>query len=315
MVHGPGRETGVYLVRHPVIQAVGFTGSVQGGRALFDIAAARPQPIPVYAEMGSINPVFLLPGALSERAEQLAEGLHQSVTLGVGQFCTNPGLVIGPAGPELDGFLEALAKLIGGTPPGTMLMGAILEGYERGTERLSRTPGVECRARSDEPADPKKGQCRAALFTTDAELFLREHRLRDEVFGPCTLVVRCRDRDEMIAVARSLGGQLTATMHATEEELAAEDGLLAALTGKAGRVLFGGFPTGVEVCAAMNHGGPYPATTDVHSTSVGTAAIYRFARPVCYQNLPQAQLPPELRDENPRGIWRLVDNTPSRASL
>jgi len=307
MVHGPGRTTGVELVRHPAIQAVGFTGSVSGGRALFDAAAARPHPIPVYAEMGSINPVFLLPGALAERADEIAAGLHQSMTLGVGQFCTQPGLVIALRGEDLDRLLAALGRMVQETAPATMLMGAIAEGYQQGVQELEATPGIELLARSGQAPDPQKTQAAAALYATDAETFLARDALGREVFGPSTLVVRCRTEAQMLDVARKLEGQLTATIHAAEGELEEHDRLVSILQTKAGRLLFGGFPTGVEVCPAMNHGGPYPATTDVHFTSVGTAAILRFARPVCYQNFPESQLPPELRNENVRGIWRLVD--------
>jgi len=307
MLHGPGRELGMKLVRHPAIKAVGFTGSLQGGRTLFDAAASRPDPIPVYAEMGSINPVFLMPDALAERAQEIAAGLHRSVTLGVGQFCTNPGLVIAPAGDDLDRFVAALGKLIEATEPGTMLFDGILEGYERGVEKLSNVAGVEVAARSAQIPQRQKTQCAAAVFVVDGDIFLQNPALGHEVFGPSTLVVRCRDEAQMLEIARTLEGQLTCTIHTADDGLARHGELLSILETKAGRVLFGGFPTGVEVCPSMNHGGPYPATTDAHFTSVGTAAIYRFARPICYQNFPQAQLPPELRDKNERGIWRMVD--------
>jgi NADP-dependent aldehyde dehydrogenase len=307
MVHGPGRTIGVYLVRHPVVQAVGFTGSATGGRALFDAAASRPSPIPVYAEMGSINPVFVLPGALAQRAEMIAEGLHASMTLGVGQFCTQPGLVVVLGDEGLDRLLAALGRLVRETAPATMLMGPILDGYERGLSGLESVAGVQLLARSGQTPDRKKTQAAAALYATDAATFLHNDTLRREVFGPSTLIVRCRTRADALDVARSLEGQLTATIHAADGEWEEHGQLMSTLQTKAGRLISGGFPTGVEVCPSMNHGGPYPATTDVHFTSVGTAAIHRFARPVCYQNFPERQLPPELRDENPRGIWRLVD--------
>ncbi len=315
MLHGGGRDVGTYLVRHPVIRAVGFTGSLQGGRALCDAAAARPDPIPVYAEMGSINPVFLLPGALAQRAEQLAVGLHQSVTLGVGQFCTNPGLVLAVDGEPLETFLRELGRRIDETAPATMLMEPIRASYEEGTHRLQSAARVECRGRSRVAADKAKTQCGAALFVTDAENFLANRELRGEVFGPATLVVRCRDEEQLLRVAQSLEGQLTATVHAAEGELAQHGRLLAVLQSKAGRIVFNGFPTGVEVCPAMNHGGPWPATSDVHFTSVGTAAILRFARPACYQDCPQDQLPPELRNHNPRRIWRMVDGALTQDDL
>lgn len=307
MLHGPGRRLGIYLVRHPIVQAVGFTGSLTGGRTLFDAAAARPRPIPVYAEMGSVNPVFLLPGALQEHAEKIAAGLHQSVTLGVGQFCTNPGLVIAMESEFLDRFLNALAKAMENTDPATMLLGGILDGYQQAVERLSASPGVEVAARAGQTADRKKTQAAAAVLVSDAATFLQNGELSREVFGPSTMVVRCGGREQMLEIARHLEGQLTATIHATEEELCRHGELVALLRSKAGRLLFGGFPTGVEVCPSINHGGPYPATTDVHFTSVGTAAVFRFARPVCYQNFPESQLPPELHNQNRRGIWRLID--------
>jgi len=315
MLHGAGREMGVYLVRHPAVRAVGFTGSLQGGRALHDAAASRPDPIPVYAEMGSINPVFLLPGALAERGEAIAKGLYQSVTLGVGQFCTNPGLVLAIKGEPLDRFLDVLGTLIKETPPGTMLMEPIRRAYQEGIERLLGASGVRRQAHPRQIADPAKTQCRAALFTTEAQVFLRNPDLRHEVFGPATLVVRCAGPEEMLQIAESLEGQLTGTIHATESELAAQGPLRAVLQRKVGRLVFNGFPTGVEVCAAMNHGGPYPATTDAHFTSVGTAAMARFARPICFQASFDSQLPPELRNKNVRGIWRLVDNVLTKDDL
>jgi len=308
MLHGPGRDVGMRLVRHPGVRAVGFTGSLHGGRALFDAAAARADPIPVYAEMGSINPVFLLDGALSERAEQIAAGLHQAVTLGVGQFCTNPGLIVAVGGEDLDRLLAALGQRIRETPPGTMLFAAIRDGYQQGVDRLSKVPGVELLARAEQTPQPAKTQAAAAVFATDADVFLHSADLSGEVFGPSTLVVRCRDRGQMLDVARRVEGQLTATIHATDAEAAACGDLHEILETKAGRVLYNGMPTGVEVCASMNHGGPYPATTDGLSTSVGTAAILRFARPVCYQNVPESRLPAELHDHNGRNLWRLIDN-------
>ncbi len=228
--------------------------------------------------------------------------------MGVGQFCTNPGLVVAVHGEPLDRFITALSDLIAETDPGTMLLQNILDGYQRGLERLSATAGVRMAARTRRAADRKKTQAAAAVFVTDAETFLQNADLSDEVFGPSTIVVRCATGQQMLEIARNLPAQLTATIHATEDELPGQGELLQAVESKAGRVLYNGFPTGVEVCASMNHGGPYPATTDVHSTSVGTAAIFRFARPVCYQNFPPSQLPSELRNENRRGIWRLVDN-------
>lgn len=307
LLYGAGREVGVALVKHPLVKAVGFTGSRAGGRALMDAAAARPEPIPVYAEMGSINPVFLLPGALQQNAEALATGLHGSVTLGVGQFCTNPGLVFVEKSEAATRFLTRLEALMAATPPGTMLTADLCASYRAGVEEFAAASGV--RRAAGAGADPGAGnaQADAALFVTDAETFLGNHQLMDEVFGPSTLVVECSSRDQMLAAAARLEGQLTATIHATPGELTANRDLVALLEGKVGRLLCNGFPTGVEVCHAMNHGGPYPATSDGRSTSVGTRAITRFTRAVCFQNFPDAALPDELQEANPLSLWRLVD--------
>ena len=302
------------LVRHPHTKAVGFTGSLRAGRALFDAAAARPDPIPVYAEMGSVNPVFVLPGALAERADALAEGLKNSVTLGVGQFCTNPGLTIGIDDERFDQFVRRMEVLIGEAQPGTMLYPAIGESYEAGVGRLSAIDGTRT-IRSSTGASASDGQARPSLFATGAQSFMRHRELGEELFGPSTVIVRCGSRDEMETVARGLDGQLTATIHGTSADLAEYASLVSILEDKAGRLIVNGFPTGVEVCPSMQHGGPYPATTDSKTTSVGTAAIYRFARPVAYQNFPQSSLPVELRDANPRGIWRLVDGAMTREAL
>lgn len=297
-----GYETGVALVKHPLVKAVGFTGSRRGGRVLMDVAAARPEPIPFYAEMGSVNPVFILPGAMAQRAEELAAGLHASVTLGCGQFCTNPGLAFVEAG-KAGAFVGKLGSLIGATPAGTMLTAGMLSQYRAGVESISGTPGV----REAGQAEAGEAQAGATLFHTDAATFLGNHSLMDEVFGPSTLVVECGSHEDLLSAARQLEGQLTATIHGTPEDLADHRDLLAILETRAGRLVFNGFPTGVEVCHAMNHGGPYPSTGDGRSTSVGTRAIERFARPVCYQGFPDDALPDELKEGNPRGIWRLVD--------
>jgi NADP-dependent aldehyde dehydrogenase len=307
MLYGPGRDVGLALVTHPLIKAVGFTGSRAGGRALMDAAAARPQPIPVYAEMGSINPVFFLPRALEVSAETFAAGLHASVTLGVGQFCTNPGLVFVEHGPAADRFLQKLEALMAATPAGTMLTAAICTEFRAGVEKFSQVPGVRRLGEPPSCANANGAAAQATLFATDAETFLKNPSLMDEVFGPSTLVVRCSSRAEMLAAAENLEGQLTATLHGSPEELADNRDLLALLETKAGRLLCNGFPTGVEVCHAMMHGGPYPATADGRSTSVGTRAIARFLRPICYQNWPDAALPEALKDSNPLGLWRLVD--------
>jgi 2,5-dioxopentanoate dehydrogenase len=304
LLHSTRNEIARALVQHPGIAAVGFTGSLRAGRALFDAAAARPQPIPVYAEMGSVNPVFVLPGALAERSASIAEGLKDSVTLGMGQFCTNPGLTIGIADPRFDDFARQLERLLAAAPAGTMLTAAICQSFETGVRRLSAIDGV---ATTRSGAAVQDAQARPSLFVTEASLLLRHHELGEELFGPSTIVVRCGSRDELEAVARQLDGQLTATIHGTAADLEASASLVSILERKAGRLIVNAFPTGVEVCPSMQHGGPYPATTDSRSTSVGTAAINRFARPVAYQNVPAFLLPPELQDANPRRIWRLVD--------
>src|SRR5688572_29898005 len=312
LLFGAGREVGIALVKHPLVKAVGFTGSQAGGRALMDAAAARPEPIPVYAEMGSINPVFLLPSALKQNPEGLAAGLHGSVTLGFGQFCTNPGLVFVERGEGANGFQQKLESLMAATPPGTMLTADLCAAYRAGVEKFSKAAGVKQAAAVNADGGAGRAQSGAALFVSDAETFLANHALMDEVFGPSTLVVQCRSREQMLDAARQLEGQLTATIHGTPEELAANRDLIALLETKAGRIVFNAFPTGVEVCHAMTHGGPYPATADGRSTSVGTRAIFRFARPVCYQNFPEAALPDELKDANPLGLWRLVDGKPGQ---
>lgn len=307
MLYGAGREVGIALVKHPLIKAVGFTGSRSGGRALMDAAAARPEPIPVYAEMGSINPVFLLTEALQQKHEELAAGLHGSVTLGVGQFCTNPGLVFIESGAAAQTFLQKLGNLIQGTTPGTMLTADLCSAYRKGVEKFSQASGVRLLAGVNAAPNSGNAQAGAAVLVTDAKTFLGNHALMDEVFGPATLIVECASREQMLAAAQKLEGQLTATVHGTEMEIAANGELVNLLATKSGRLVCNGFPTGVEVCHAMTHGGPYPATSDGRSTSVGTRAIERFVRPVCYQNFPDAALPDELKESNPLGIWRLVD--------
>ena len=303
-------DIAVALVKHPRTKAVGFTGSLRAGRALFAAAASRPDPIPVYAEMGSVNPVFLLPGALAARGDAIAEGLVNSATLGVGQFCTNPGLTIAIGDEALDRSVRRMRELVLNAQPGTMLYPALLDAFEAGVQRLSAVEGVSTIRASD-----KVGQALPSLFETAADVFLRNGDIGHEVFGPSTVVIRCASRDEMEAVAHRLEGQLTATIHGTPEELNAYASLVTILEGKVGRLIVNGFPTGVEVCASMQHGGPYPATTDSRSTSVGTAAIHRFARPVAYQNFPPLLLPVELQDANPRAIWRLVDGEMTRNAL
>jgi alpha-ketoglutaric semialdehyde dehydrogenase len=304
MLIGEGRQVGQALVAHPVIKAVGFTGSRQGGLALVATANARKEPIPVYAEMSSINPFFLLPEALAAGGARLAQGFVDSLTMGVGQFCTNPGLVIGLAGPDLDAFSAAAAALAD-KAAGTMLTAGIHKAYLAAVERRVGIAGVELLAQGG--SEGSGCAARAALYRTDAATFLATPDLEEEIFGPASLIVACRNTAEMLAVAHHLEGQLTATVHAAagDRELAAR--LLPTLERKAGRILFNGFPTGVEVSHAMVHGGPFPATSDSRATSVGATAIERFLRPVCYQDVPAEMLPEALRDGNPLGLARVVD--------
>ncbi len=272
-----------------------------------DLAAARPEPIPFFAEMSSINPVFILSNALQQNAEAIASGLQASVTQGVGQFCTNPGLVFVEKGPAAQTMLEKLERAMAATVPGTMLTTDLCATYHAGIEKFSKTQGVRCTVSVNTGANAGHAQAGAALFVADVETFLSNRSLMNEVFGPSTLVVQCGSQSQMLAAARQLEGQLTATIHGTPEDFALNRDLLAVLETKAGRLVCNGFPTGVEVCHAMIHGGPYPATADGRSTSVGTRAIQRFVRPVCYQNFPDAALPDELKESNPLNLWRLVD--------
>jgi NADP-dependent aldehyde dehydrogenase len=298
-----GREIGVALVSHPAVKAVGFTGSRQGGLALMAAAAARPVPIPVFAEMSSVNPIFITPGALTANSSAIAKGLQGAVTQGVGQFCTNPGLVFLPEGAAGDQFLGELKGLMAETAAASMLTPGIGKAYAQGVQKLSDAQGVNTLAK----VETSQHQTGAALFETSLQTMQNSPELSDEVFGPCTLVVRYANLDELRDFATDLEGQLTATLHITPEELAQNAALVEILADKAGRLLFNGFPTGVEVGHAMVHGGPFPATSDGQSTSVGTGAIKRFVRPVCFQNFPEAALPDELHTDNPLGLHRLID--------
>ena len=307
LLQGAGHEVGLRMVTHPLTRAVGFTGSLAGGRALFDAAARRPDPIPVFAEMGSVNPVFILPGALRRRGREIAEGLHGSVTLGTGQFCTNPGLTVIPGEGDTEPFLHRLAELTRASAPGTMLHAGILRAYLEGLRRMRELRSVGILEQAAAGASEDRTQAGAAVFHTSAEVFLADRTLSREMFGPSTLLVSWNSKEQLRRIVEGLEGQLTATLHATDEDVREFAWLIPLLERKAGRLVVNGFPTGVEVCPAMHHGGPYPATTDERGTSVGTAAILRFARPVCYQDFPQEALPVELRDGNPRGILRLMD--------
>jgi 2,5-dioxopentanoate dehydrogenase len=303
---GGGSSVGEELVKHPAIQAVGFTGSRRVGRTLVALAAAREAPIPVYAEMSSINPVFLLPGALAQRAEAIAQGLIDSVTLGTGQFCTKPGIVMGVAGPDFDRFVDAAQASVVAKAATTMLNSGIHRAYCQGAASWGKDGGVRTlSAGGAAPSGSYAGQ--PMLFSTTARHFLESPNLLEEVFGPAALLIECRSTDEMIAIAKYLNGQLTATMHMAEQDTELARILVPILERKAGRVLINGFPTGVEVTYAMVHGGPSPATSDSRVTSVGAMSIERFLRPVCYQSFPSELLPEALQDGNPLHLWRLVE--------
>jgi alpha-ketoglutaric semialdehyde dehydrogenase len=295
IVNGTSNALGAALVAHPRIKAVGFTGSRAGGLALMKIAAERPEPIPVYAEMSSINPVLLLPGALRARGEALGREFVASLTLGVGQFCTNPGLVFALDGPELEPFLKSAATALQAVQPGVMLTPGIHAAYERGVAELLKHQKLTAVARGAEATGKYCG--RAALFNTTAADLQQHPDIAHEVFGSSSIVVRAKNEAELVEALEKLEGQLTATLHVSSEDIALAKRLLPILERKAGRVLANGWPTGVEVTHAMVHGGPFPATSDGRSTSVGTLAIERFLRPICYQDLPEDLLPEELRGD------------------
>ncbi|HWB28321.1 MAG TPA: aldehyde dehydrogenase (NADP(+)) [Chitinophagaceae bacterium] len=305
-----GFETGLQLVTHPLVSAVAFTGSFRGGKALYDAAVRREKPIPVYAEMGSVNPVFILPHALQQNGFDIASKLVASNLLGTGQFCTNPGVVIMPPLHDAKSFLDTSAQLIANSKGGVMLTGGIHAAYNNGVQKFAGNKAVTIKAKGagvDEEHIPSPH-----LFVTTAEEFLTDEQLQEEVFGPSSLFVETSDKTELYNVAGAMHGQLTATVWGTEQDLQEYAGLVAILEDKAGRLLVNGVPTGVEVTAAMVHGGPYPATTDSRTTSVGTDAIYRFTRPVCYQNFPQFLLPEALKDDNPLGIVRMINGKLSK---
>lgn len=296
-----GIEVGKRLVSHPLIKAVGFTGSQAGGRALMDLAAARTEPIPVYAEMGSVNPIFVLPGAMRERREAIAAGLHTSVTVGAGQFCTKPGMVVLADDDQAKPFANKVGELIAATAPSPLLTKGIHTAYSKGV--AARSGGATVVAKTES----KDFAAGAVVFETDADSFAKDPLLGAELFGPATMLVRYQTREQLMKLADDLHGHLTATLHATEDDLREYADLVELLTTKAGRLILNGYPTGVEVGHAMVHGGPYPSTSDGRTTSVGSRAIHRFARLVAFQGFPDVALPPELKDSNPLGIWRMVD--------
>ena len=314
LLYGAGSQLGKALVEHPAIKAVGFTGSLGAGRALMQVAASRPEPIPCFTEMSSSNPVFVLPEALRKRAEKIADGLFASFTLGAGQFCTKPGLVFLPKNADADALVAVLKARVEQAAAAPMLTDMICRNYKNGLQERQAHSAIKTLAQAP-AAGEEKSRGATALLEMSGSALLRDPEQAREVFGPSTLVVRYAGRSELMDLASALEGQLTATLHGNGGDFAAYSDLLAVLERKAGRLIVNGYPTGVEVCHAMVHGGPYPATSDSRNTSVGTQAIYRFVRPVCYQDFPQEALPEELRDKNPLGIWRLVDGAFTRDAV
>ena len=308
MLFDSGIDVGIQLVKHPAIKAVAFTGSFAGGTALMKLAAARPEPIPCYSEMGSVNPIFVLPGALRKRGSAVATGLQASFTVGAGQMCTKPGLVLVPQQDGTPAFMQELGEKVSTTPTQTLLTKAIADKFAsavKGREATLLAEGVK-------PESTGAATVQASLFVADYKDLMENQELAQEIFGPTTVVVGYQNREQLLALAEQLEGHLTATLQADESELGDYADLIEILSRKAGRVILNGFPTGVEVCHAMVHGGPFPATSDGRSTSVGTQAIYRFTRLVCYQSFPDAALPDELKSDNPLGIMRLVNGERTR---
>jgi 2,5-dioxopentanoate dehydrogenase len=305
-VYGAGFETGKVLVTHPHTKAVGFTGSYAGGKQLFDWANQRKEPIPVFAEMGSVNPVFLLPEKLATDATGIATAYAGSITLGVGQFCTNPGLIIAIESDALKTFTHDLGKAIQKTQPAAMLHAGIVKAYKEKKGKALLQDDVHLVAESETVVKEDEGL--PTVATASAETFLNNPLLHQEVFGPYSLIIRCKNETEMLAVAKQLEGQLTATLMATTNELKRNEELIEAVKNICGRLILNGVPTGVEVCLSMHHGGPFPSTTDSRFTSVGADGIKRFARPISLQNWDNELLPDELKNENPLGIWRRVNS-------
>ncbi len=310
MLFDSGVEVGVQLVKHPAIKAVAFTGSFAGGTALMKLAAARPEPIPCYSEMGSVNPVFVLPGALKQRGSRVATDLQASFTLGAGQLCTKPGLVLVPQQDGTPGFMKELGDKVSGTSTQTLLTKAIADRYRSAVKGRLSDASLLAEGAADSNTDAATVQ--ASLFVADYQDLMEHEELAQEIFGPTTVVVGYQDRKQLLAVAEQLEGHLTATLQADESELADYADLIDILSRKVGRLILNAYPTGVEVCHAMVHGGPFPATSDGRSTSVGSQAIFRFTRLVCYQSFPDAALPEELKSNNPLGIMRMVDGDRTR---
>ena len=310
-----GTQIGTRLVQHPLVKAVGFTGSIVAGRALLNLANGRSEPIPFYGEMGSTNPVFILPGAMAARGREIATQLHNSVTLGSGQFCTKPGMVFVPTADTPTEFAAELRNKMMQSSKFSLLTAGIRNSYQREIESRKGRSDLHLFAQGEQGGAETPFLAGATLFETDVDKFLASPDLSEEVFGPSTLLIRFSSKQQILDAARNLRGHLTATIHGSQEDLHEYAELIHILKEKAGRLIFNGYPTGVEVCHAMIHGGPYPASTDSRTTSVGSQAILRFARPVCYQDFPDSALPSELQNSNPLGIWRMVDGQLNREAL
>jgi NADP-dependent aldehyde dehydrogenase len=307
MVHGNSNDVGMHIVQHPLIKAIAFTGSFMGGKALYDAAASRPEPIPVYAEMGSTNPVFILPGALRDNGMNIGTHLAASVTLGTGQFCTNPGVVFHVNDGSEKTFVNQLVEEIERKDPGLMLTSGIASAYSKGIDRLLQVPGMSLVAKGNGETNTRTGL--PHVLQSSVSHFLKHPELQEEVFGPSTILFGSEGKSQLMAAAEKLSGHLTATIIGNDNDLEEFSDLISILEQKAGRLIINGYPTGVEVCDSMVHGGPFPATTDSRSTSVGTMAIYRFTRAVAYQNFPDHLLPDELKNDNPGGLWRMINGS------
>ncbi len=313
LLQGNSRTIGEALVKHPGIKAVGFTGSFAGGKALFDYANARPEPIPVFAEMGSTNPVFILPEALQEKATSIADGMAVSIAMGVGQFCTNPGLSFVQKSAGADAFYSQLKNKISATAAGTMLTPNIKKAFDKGIQKIQSNPQIE--ELTVGLAEETINSSSPRVYKTTIETFMANNALSEEVFGPSSIIVEAQSKEAILEAARNLEGHLTATIFGTASDFEAYPELFDILELKVGRIVINGYPTGVEVCPSMVHGGPFPATTAPNSTSVGTGAIKRFVRPVCFQDYPQSKLPKALQDENPYTIHRLVNGNLTVATI
>ncbi len=312
-LNSSGIEVGVALVKHPGVKAVGFTGSIRGGRALFNLASQREEPIPVFAEMGSVNPVVIMPEAVQKRGSTLANTYAGSITLGTGQFCTKPGLLLGIKGDALTSFIKNLSDAIVKIEPSCMLHPNIIGTYESNRQKAVTQDGLLVVA--DYPTDVQTNYARQTVTTVEGKTFLQNATLHQEVFGPYSIVVECGDIDQLEQIISKLEGQLTGTIIAEESELSNYPGVVNALQNRVGRLIYNGVPTGVEVCPSMHHGGPYPSSTDSRFTAVGIHSIKRWVRPISYQDWPDSLLPKELKNSNPLGISRLVDNIHTNSSI